>query len=183
MISPHDASHHLHLSCFNSFMTANAKNHFSVVTTASQDYEGCYWECAGDTGFPLGVFFLALKCLRRCSFRQVILPCCHTPSLTPKDACHKKVSCSTCMPSIWKAPTSERSLFFQIVHSASMTATLITACSQDNNISTRQEANPQVSTRLTKVTRLHKSKTKKERSAKKNWQMFVHLIKKKFISD
>lgn len=63
---------------------SKCKKHFSVVTTTSQDYEECYFECAGDAGFPLRVFFLDLKCLRRWLFQASYLTMPPHTQLNPK---------------------------------------------------------------------------------------------------
>lgn len=139
IIIPRDASHHLHLSCSNSFMTANAENISVWWQQPLRMMKGVTGSVQVTMAFHLGCFIWLWSAWGEGSFSQVILPCHHTPSLTPKDACHEKVHCSACMPSTWEAPTSERSIFFQIVHSASVTAKLITAGSQDNNFATRQE--------------------------------------------
>lgn len=100
IISSHDASHHLHyLSCFNGFMTANAKkNPFNISVWWQQPLrimKGVIESVQVTLAFHLGCFFWLWSAWGDGSFRQVILPCHHTPSLTPKDACHKKVYCST----------------------------------------------------------------------------------------
>lgn len=92
LIIPQDANHHLHLSCFNSFMTANVKKTFQC---GGNNPSGlwrvllgvCRWHWLSTWGV-----FLALKCLRRWLFQASYLNMPPHSQLNPKRSLPEKGS-------------------------------------------------------------------------------------------